>query len=152
MTTRAPGPKKRSSEVIGESSDITTIMTTNAMPMVMSKEPSPRPAIPLYVITITPSHLIWTLHTMVNQQMVELVPIYDEEKVALEMAQQLNDKTTQIDRILYSKLAMVLKESETKFVFNLSYKSVYGMNFLAGGKNWNITMEGLSDWIRVSMK
>lgn len=100
---------------------------------------------PLYLVTTGPAKSIWTMSTMLKQELIELMPVFDAEEHVLTLLADLQDKSYQAAIVSLTKLSTIVKERNVLFILNPNIKVTEGQMCLKEGPNWHLPLEKLSD-------
>jgi hypothetical protein len=100
---------------------------------------------PLYLVTTGPAKSIWTMSTISNQQLVELMPVFDTEEHVRNLLADLQDKSYQAAMVSLTKLSSIVKERNVLFILNPNIKISEGQMCLKEGPNWHLPLDKLND-------
>src|SRR5262249_21626273 len=101
--------------------------------------------LPLYLLTTGPARNVWTMMTVANELLVELIPVFDSEQLALSLLTGLKDKNYQAASIPLSKLQALIQDRNAFFILNPKAEVQGGEIFLREGPNWKLTFEQLNN-------
>ena len=100
--------------------------------------------ISLYLLTNGPAKNIWSMSTMSNRELVELIPVFDTEEYVLSLLTDLQDKSYQAAIVSLTKLSTLVRERNALFILNPSVKIQDGQMCFKEGPNWHLPLERLS--------
>jgi hypothetical protein len=106
----------------------------------------------IFLFTTGPSANLWQMHTMVNNDWVELMIVFDNEELILNFLTEFQDKRLQAIRADISKLKPLVEERVIRFVLNPLIKTLHDELFLHEGGNWRLTYDQLYRLVSVADK
>lgn len=112
----------------------------------------PAPEFPLYLLTTGPARAIWTMSTVTNKDLIELMPIFDSQEHAANLLENLQDRSCQTLEASLSKLHKLVEGRNVLFMLNPKAAMRGGQPYFKEGPNWRLTMDQLSSLISPTEK
>jgi hypothetical protein len=110
------------------------------------------PEFPLYLLTIGPARAVWTMSTVADKSLVELMPIFDSQEQADSLLENLQDRSCQTLTASLSKLHKLVEGRNVLFMLNPKAAMRGGQPYFKEGPNWRLTMDQLSSLIDPTVK
>lgn len=111
----------------------------------IAKEKSPDPE--LFLVTTGPAGHVWSLHTISNHQMIELVPIFNTENKILELLELLQDRSLQAISIQLSRAVEFFQDKDVLFMFNPKITDFGSPSTFKEGPGWKVSLQDLQPLI-----
>lgn len=103
----------------------------------------------LFLLTTGPAGQVWSLHTIINKQMVEMVPIFNTESKILELQELLKERSLQAISIQLSRAVEFFRDKDVLFVFNPKLSDYGSPSTFKEGPGWKLSLQELQPLILV---
>lgn len=104
----------------------------------------------LYLLTTGPAKQVWSMATIADSKLVELMPVFDTQQQALGMLESLQDKSCLAATITLSRLAGFAEDRDLLFMLNPKAAVRGDQVYLREGPNWLLTIDQLNSLLTMA--
>lgn len=106
----------------------------------------------IFVLLNGPAKTLWSVTSVYQKQLVELVPVFDSEEHALSMLESFQEKSLQASKLSLQKLQSISDTKIFRFLLNPKVVLHDKSPFFKEGPNWHLTLEQLTGLLSPNKK